>query len=245
MAISIRATGTYVNGTGNLAMNIPAGATSGDMMLMAHSCKAFNTTVSVNQGWQELGSATDGTVAAGNDAGSMRTSFWYKIHTGTETAPTVTHGAAINVGAAVIIVFQKAANLTWDLVGTGGGDNTANTTFSVTGASIIPITLNDMIVACAGLRSDASVPGAISVTATGATIGTLTKSPATDLATNAGGDMALTNGYALCSAGTATTAPVFSTTLAANHTGAAFIVRLREIDFFVTDPMGMMGFYGV
>lgn len=244
MAISIRATGAYVSGTGNLSPLIPAGATAGDLMLLAHSGKPFNVGVSVNQSWTQIGSATDGTVNAGVDVGSMRTSFWYKIHTGTETNPTVTITGG-NVTGAVIIVFQKAANLTWDFQGTGGGDATADTTFSATGASILDITANDMIVAAAGFRSDAANPGAISVTATGATIGTLLKSPATDLNTTAGGDMDMTTGYALCSAGTATAAPVFSSTLGAAHTGTMFLVRLREIDFVSSDPMGMMGFFGV
>ncbi|MEK7657880.1 MAG: hypothetical protein AAB366_01655 [Patescibacteria group bacterium] len=242
-AASIRATGTYVNGTANLTPVIPAGAVAGDMMLLAYGTKPYNDAPTITAGWTSIGSATDGTVAAGTDVGSMQTRIYYKEHDGSETNPTVTN-TTNNVSGAVIIVFQKGATETWATpVGAGGGDNSAGTGFSVTAASDPGITIGDMIVGYAAIRSDAGTQTGIGITATGATIGAFTESPAADLATTAGGDMAMSGGYSLVTAGTASAAPVYASTLAASHTGSAFIVRLRPIPnasptLTVTQPDG-------
>ena len=229
MAISLRAVGSYVNGVADLTPVIPTGVASGDMMLCAYGTKPYNDAPTMNNGWVEIGSATDGTVAAGVDVGSMRTSIFNKIHTGSETNPTITN-TTNNVSGAVIIVFQKAAGNSWATpVGSGGGDATAGTGFSVTAASNFGITANDMVVGYASIRSDAGTQSAIGITATGVTFGAFTESPTTDLATTAGGDMAMSGGYLLASSGTASAAAVYASTLAAAHTGSAYMVRLREV----------------
>ncbi len=231
-AIAIRATGTYVNGTATITPAIPAAQVTGDMMILAVGTKPYNgaNSISVATGWTSIGSATDGTVAAGTDTGSMKTELFYKIATSdTETNPQVDNSSN-NVSGAVIIVFQKAANETWDTpVGAGGGDASAGTGFSVTASSNPGITAGDLLVGYAAIRSDAGTQSSITITATGATMGAFTESPATDLATTSGGDMAMSGGYVAVSSGTASAAPVYASTLAASHTGSAFIVRLRVI----------------
>jgi hypothetical protein len=249
MAISIRATGTYVS-TGNnntLTPAIPAGTTAGDMMLCFVAGKEYNSVQTMNQNWVTLGFATDGTVASDTDLGSIRVTAFYKIHTGAETNPTVTGTANEAVGA-VIIVFQKAAGVFWGVpVGAGGGDNTAGTGFSVTASSNFGITTNDMVVGYAGIRSDAGTQSAISITATGVTMGTFTESPTNDLVNTNRDQMAMSGGYRLATAGTSTAAPVYASTLAASHTGSAFMVRLREVNsdpWGNNNPFGTMGFFG-
>ena len=105
------------------------------------------------------------------------------------------------------------------------------------------ITAGDMLVAYAALRSDAATQSAIGVTATSATIAAFTESPTADLVTTSGGDMAMSGGYAACTSGTATAAPVYASTLAAAHTGSAYIMRLREAaDTFIrASTLPMMG----
>ena len=226
--VAIRATGAYVSGTTDLTPVIPAGAVSGDMMLCFYGSKPYNGAPTIDQGWTNLGNATDGTIAAGVDVGSMQTRVFYKIHTGTETDPLVTN-ATVNVNAAVIIVFQKDAGQNWVTpVGAGGGDATAGTGFSVTASSDVGHTSGDMLVGFASMRSDAATQSAITITATGLTVGTFTESPTTDLATTLGGDMAMSGGYVAATAGTSSAAPVYASTLAAAHTGSAFMVRLRQ-----------------
>ena len=243
MTISIRATGTYTSGTANLTPAIPAGATAGDMMICAYGTKPYSDAPTINNGWTSFGSATDGTVAAGVDVGSMQTRIFYKEHTGTESNPTVTN-TTNNVSGAVIIVFQKGAGTSWAaMAGAGGGDNTAGTGFSVTASANPGITVGDMLVAYAAIRSDAGTQSAIGITATSATIAAFTESPAADLATTSGGDMAMSGGYATCTAGTATAAPVYASTLAAAHTGSMFLVRLREVaaSFVFNNTLPLMG----
>lgn len=249
MAISIRATGTYVNAgnVGSVTPAIPAGATAGDMMLCFVGCKEFNSVQTINQNWNLIGFATDGTVASNTDVGSMRITAFWKIHTGTESNPAVTGSNNENV-TAVIIVFQKTDNFWFNPAGAGGGDNTAGTGFSVTASTNFGITTNDMVVGYAALRSDSATQSAIAISATGVTFGTFTESPATDAQNTNRDQMAMSGGYRLATAGTSTAAPVYSSTLAASHTGSAFMVRLRESTEDPNpsfDPMGMMGFFGV
>ncbi len=228
-AIAIRATGAYVSATANLTPVIPAGAVAGDMMLLIYGTKPYSDVPSYPAGWVEIGSATDGTVAAGVDVGSMRTSIAWKVHTGSETNPLVTNSTN-NVSGAVIIVFQKDSGQNWVTpVGAGGGDATAGTGFSVTASSDVGHTANDVLVGYAAIRSDAGAQSSITITATGLTVGTFTESPAADLITTSGGDMAMSGGYVLATAGTSSAAPVYASTLAAAHTGSAFMVRLRQV----------------
>jgi hypothetical protein len=148
----------------------------------------------------------------------------------------------------VIIVFQKTNNFWVNPAGAGGGDTTAGTGFSATASTNFGITANDMVVGYAALRSDSATQSAIGITATGVTFGTFTESPATDAQNTNRDQMAMSGGYRLATAGTSTAAPVYASTLAASHTGTAFMVRLRESTENPNpslDPFGMMGFFGL
>ncbi|HLM83758.1 MAG TPA: hypothetical protein VK254_00910 [Candidatus Bathyarchaeia archaeon] len=230
-AITLRAAGAWTSGTSGLTPGIPVAQMTGDLMLCFYGTKPYNDSPTINQGWISLGSATDGTVAAGVDVGSMQTRVFYKIaDSDTETDPTITN-TTNNVSGAVIVVFAKASTEGWVTpVGAGGGDATAGTGFSVTAASNPGITANDMLVGFGAIRSDAGTQSNISITASGATMGAFTKYPAVDLATTSGGDMAMSGGFVAVSSGTASAAPVYASTLAASHTGSAYIVRLRKSD---------------
>ena len=246
MAVSFRAVGAYVNGTGNLTPVIPAGTVAGDLMLCVHGMKPFSATTTMNNSWVSIGFATDGTVAAGNDTGSMKAQIFYKVHTGTESNPTIAN-TATNVNGAVIISFQNATGF-WDFVGSGGGDGTTGTGYSITTAASLAVQSGDFLIGNIALRSDASTIGAITITGTGLTIGSFTKSPATDLLTTAGGDMRMSVGYSQVTAGTATTTLTLASTLGGSQTGSSFIARIREATEPVGgyyDPFGMMGLFGV
>ena len=246
MAVSFRAVGAYVNGTANLTPVIPVGTVAGDLMLCVTGTKPFDGVNTMNNDWISLGFATDGTVAAGNDVGSMKAEIFYKIHTGTESNPTVTN-ATNNVSGAVIISFQNATGF-WNFVGSGGGDNTAGTAYSITTQSALAIAPGDFLIGNIALRSDASTIGAITITGSGLTIGAFTKSPATDLTTVAGGDMRMSVGYSEVTAGTATTTLTLSSTLSGSQTGSSFITRIREAEppqGGYSDPFGMMGIFGI
>ena len=229
MAIRIRAVGTPVYGIANLTPVIPTAQLTGDMMICLYGTKPYSDAPTINQGWTSLGYATDGTVAAGTDVGSMQTRVFYKIAASdTETDPIVTNSTN-NVSTAVIIVFQKDAVETWSApVGAGGGDATAGTDFSVTVSSDVGHTTGDMVIAGASFRSDAATPTtARAVFIAGCTLGTYVQAPATDPETTSGGDMSMTCGYVPVNSGISSAAPVMTATLAAAHTGSAYLARLR------------------
>lgn len=246
MAIGFRATGAWTAAAGNITATIPAGAVAGDLMVMFYGGKPFNSAPTINQSWKDGGFATDGTTAAGNDTGSMQARIFWKIHTGTETNPTVTNGTA-NIFSAVIVVFSKT-DLFWDLAFGGGGDNTAGTGFSaVTGS--LSLATNDWVASMIVTRSDAGTIGAFTTTATGITFGAFNSQPTAGFITTTGGDMSARSGYNAITAGTATTPITVASTLGAAHTGSMFLIRMREsatepvLSGF--DPMGTLGFFGL
>jgi hypothetical protein len=247
MAIAFRATGAWADTNGGtLGLTIPAGAVSGDLMIAFVGGKPFNSTVTINQSWNNGGGATDGTTGAGGDTGSMQARIFWKIHTGTETNPTVSM-TNTNVFSGVIVVFSKAALQSWDLVFGGGGDNTAGTGFSATTPSL-DLATNDWVASFITTRSDAGTIGTFTTTATGITFGGFNSQPTAGFTTTTGGDMSARSGYNTITAGTATTAVTVAATLGAAHTGSMFLVRMREITPVASesfDPMGMMGFFGI
>lgn len=244
MAISYRATGAPLYTTGNATPVIPAGAVAGDMMICIYGTKPYSDAPTIDQGWTSLGSATDGTVAAGVDVGSMQTRIFYKKHTGSESNPTITN-TTNNVSTAIIIVFYNATTNWGTVVGAGGGDASAGTGFSVTASSDVGHIAGDLVVGGASFRSDAATPtSGNGITIAGCTLGTYVKSPATDPETTSGGDMGLTVGYIPVNSGTSTGAPVISCTLGGSHTGSAYLCRLREAaaaSFVFNNMLTLMG----
>ena len=247
MAIGFRATGAYVATTANQTVTIPAGTVAGDLMVMFYGTKPFNDVPTIDQGWTNAGAATDGTVAAGTDVGSMQSRIFWKVHTGTETNPTVVN-ATNNVSSVVIVSFSKDPLKSWDLAFGGGGDATAGTGFSASTPATINLAVNDWVASFVSIRSDAGSPGVFTTTATGITFGTFVSQPAAAFTTLSGGDMAARSGYNTVTAGTGTVAITVASTLAAAHTGAMFLVRMREIDPPLSDsfdPFGTLGFFGL
>jgi len=238
--VSIRATGAYVVGTANLNPVIPLGAVAGDMMLCFYGAKPYNDVPVMDNGWTDLGFVTDGVIPPASNVGSMQVRAFYKIHTGTEFNPNIIT-LTNNVSGAVIIVFQKSPGKNWEVpVGTGGGDAIAGTGFNVVGAIAPGLTAGDMIAAYAAIRSDAGTQSVISLAAAGLVFSPFIESPAADLTTNLGADMAMSGGYASVVSGLSVAQPMYDSLLATAHTGSAFMVRLREIDPPVVPPPALM-----
>lgn len=247
MAIGFRATGAWLDSTGNLTVAIPAGTVAGDLMILFYGTKPYNDVPTIDQGWTNAGAATDGTVAAGIDVGSMQARIFYKIHTGTETNPIVTN-ATNNISSGVIVSFSKDPAKNWNVVFGGGGDNTAGTGFSATTATNIDLAVNDWVASFITTRSDGGTVGTFTTTATGITFSAFSSQPATGFTTTGGGDMSARSGYNTVTAGTATTPVTVAATLGAAHTGSMFLVRMREVDPPLAesyDPFGMLGFFGM
>lgn len=248
MAIGFRATGAWLATTGNSAFTIPAGTVAGDLMVMFYGTKPYNDVPTIDQGWTDAGAATDGTVAAGIDVGSMQARIFWKIHTGTETNPTVTN-ATNNVSSAVIVSFSKDPAKDWDLAFGGGGDNTAGTGFSATTGNTFVLAVDDWVASFITTRSDAGTIGTFTPTSAGVSFGAFVSQPAAGFTTTSGGDMSARSGYntVTSSVGGAGVVAV-AATLGAAHTGSMYLVRMREVDPPLAesyDPFGMLGFFGM
>ena len=157
MAIALRATSAWAATTAQITAAIPAGTLVGDLMIMFYGTKPFSDVPTINNSWNNAGAATDGTVPAGIDVGSMQARIFWKIHTGTETNPTVTN-ATNDVSSVVIVTFSKSALKAWDVQFGGGGDNTANTAFSAV-TPALDLAPNDWVASFITTRSDAGTIG--------------------------------------------------------------------------------------
>ena len=243
MAIALRATGAWAATTANITVTIPSSPSApqaGDLMVMFYGTKPFGDSPTINQNWNNGGAATNGTVNAGNDTGSMQSRIFWKIHTGTETNPTVTN-ATNNVSSAVIVVFSKDAAKNWELEFGGGGDATAGTAFSTTSTTNFNLAVDDVVAAFCSIRSDAGSPGTPTLTASGITFTAFDNEPANAFTTTSGGDMAAISGFSPITAGSGNLAITFASTLAASHTGSSYAVRMREVapTAFIKDIIGI------
>jgi hypothetical protein len=237
MAVSFRAVGTWENGSTGLTadevVSIPAGTTTGDMMLLLASWKDFAITATV-AGWTELVEFADGSVATGNGTGSMKVGCWYKEHDGSEANPTLDFSSTTGlVGEAVIISFQKGASDTWDTpLAVTGGFSIATSTPSVAGSTDVDVPDGSAIVTLMGVRDDSATFTRAATTGISATGGVLTftgdyqEAPATHASTTTGNDMSCDAGYRLVTTGAATVELNTFATLSASETGTVLWVVL-------------------
>lgn len=231
MAIALRANGTWIDSTANVIPVIPTGAVAGDIMICSYGTKPYSDAPTINNGWTLIGSATDGTVAAGIDVGSMKTVMWYKIHTGTETNPTITN-TTNSVSSARIDVYSCTSGVWVTPVGSGGGDATAGTGFLATITDVGWIA-NDCCVIAASFRSDSAIIGGSilfgKVGGTGS-ISTTDISAITSYTTTTGQDMGMYADAFIINSFTATGYSSLNVngTLNTAHTGSVYVVRLRE-----------------
>ena len=233
MSISGRAAGTWAIGTADpTTFLIPAGATTGDLMVLMVTWKPYTVTATVS-GWTELTEWADGTTGAGNGSGSMKVGVWYKEHDGSETDPSWDASATANIGAGVVTVFQKGAGETWvapdyrvgaiNTWGTGGGTTSASTA--------IELTAGDIVLALVGIRDDSTEFGRGTATGIGGAeatwSGNYTEYPTTHYSTTTNLDMSADAGYRAVATGAAEVTLTAQGTLSASETGSVLFVRLR------------------
>jgi hypothetical protein len=249
MAVSFKSVGTFAQGgnPASITPPLPTGLASGDMMLCFVGGKDVNSNQTINNSWISLGKFTNGTGASQQDGGSMFMSVFYKIHTGTETAPTVT-GSNYQAVGGIIIAFSKTLTF-WDTpISSGGGDTSNGTSFIVGGVPTISVATNDMLVGYAAIPNDNSTQSAITITMTGVTFGSAFIEAQGDLQNTNRDQMSMSGGYRLATGGSGTANPVYQSTLSVGSTGTAAIVRLRDQSLNPAasiDPFGMMGFFGI
>ena len=241
MAVTLRAAGTWENGTTGLTADevvaVPAAQVIGDMMLLIGCWKDYAITAVVS-GWTELGEVTaGGTTGTGNGTGTMKVGIWYKVATGDpEADPTLDFSTTTGLlGEAVIVVFQKAAGESWatpvavegliNTWGTGGGSTSASATVTVpSGGCVVGVAAIRDNTATFTRASTAIDDAAAAVTWNGNYV----ESPATHADTTTGNDMACDAGYRLVTTGAAGVTLRQSGTLSATETGTAVWIVLND-----------------
>ena len=237
MAIALRAAGAWAAGTTSVAPALPTGVAAGDIMVLFVGCKPYNATIVVPTGWT-LVTGTDGangTTAMGVDTGSVLWKAMTREWVSGVAAPTVSITTG-NVALGVIHAFSRAALASWQIAGAKGNDVTGGTDFLILMDANPGITNGDMLVHGAVIAGNNATFGTPTTTATGATIGTVTESPATEGTTALGNDLEASASYAACTAGTAIVAPTCGWTTSVAQTGGGSIVRLREVEGVAVYP---------
>jgi hypothetical protein len=233
MAIAYKSVGTATaTGTNTAIFTYPNGIAAGDMIVLGVVNKYPTNAPSTLTGYTfpANGQGMGGAGTAGTDGGTVYTTAFYKVATGSETgAATVTVTSGNSAGANVVVYSPTSAAYDWSTpVAGNGADSTRGTAWSITAGSAMDIMANDMVVVISGANADAQTYSAESIAMGGITSwGAHTERA--DIAITGGNDTRLVISDHTASAGTATTAGTF--TMTANGTlsaGASVIVRLRE-----------------
>lgn len=229
MTIALRVAGAWAAGSTAPAPTIGAGTLDGDMMLLYIGCKPFDATINTPAGWTLVTgtNGANGSTANGTDVGSVLWACFYKKFTAGTPAPTISITTG-NVSLAVIHTYSKTAGEWETPAGAKGSDTSSGTGFSLTMDADPGVTVGDMLATFATIAGNNATFDTPTLTAASATIGTVTEQPTTEGTTATGLDLESSASQALCTAGTATGAPVVGWTLSVSQTGGGAIVRLRE-----------------
>lgn len=234
MTIAFGSVGAQAVGTTTLSVPYPADIGAGDLLLL---CIANKTPPSSPQRpgseWSFItgSKATGGAGAPGPDSGEVYATVYSKVADGLETGSCTLNIPDGSSACAQMLRYTKDSSKGWLCAATGGADNVAGTSFTVTGAVDPGLEAGDMVVAVAAMNTDARSYSGHGLSAPGATVGAGVERVETD--TNKGDDCALNVSEHAISAGTSTSVPVF--TMSANastgnqNAGAAVLLRLRAV----------------
>lgn len=211
---------------------IPTGHALNDFLLATFACKPYTAEVTAGTfitDYTALVNRTNGSVANALDVGSLRMQCRYKIHDGSEVAPTGTVNASPSPRMNMMSAFSKTVDGAWDVITETADDNdTTLTAVSCTAASTMDIKAGDMLIFIPAAQTDTTVNSSV-VSVPGCTLGTLTLGTATN-ATTSGNDGMLRLYYVTVTSGTATGPPVYTANVTTS--GKSLImgqfIRLRE-----------------
>lgn len=231
MAFGYRTVGSFVASPGStITVNTPPSIGTGDIALVFYGGKPYDSRLTISDDWLDIGSAINGSVAAGTDTGSMQMRCWYRIWNTSVSDPVIVSNS-YNVCGAIMIVFQTEDD-TYEWVtpeGYGAGDNTSGTAFKANITDFTGMDATDMIVGYAAMRSDSATQSSITFSGQSNVFNKVTV-PRAELITTLGGDMEMGGGYAFCTTGGSYTIVPFnySAVLGGSYDGTAFAVRLRQ-----------------
>ena len=224
--------GTTVSPDAGILM--PAGVVAGDLLLIFGLTKLGPTTQPSISGWTSLGFYSHGTTASVDDEGSMRAFVWSRLAQTGDASSFVSWPWGVTPAAGLhfaINVSKTSSTTTWDVGLTGAARTASDTAWSVTYPSNPGMTVDDLLIVANAVPTDLSTDSTVGVlTATGLTPGSGTELLAHQTNT-AGTDSAIWVDYFKPTAGTASAAPTYTSTLTGgtNLYGISALVRVREV----------------
>lgn len=229
MTIGLRNSGAWSSGSTSVSPSLPASPAAGDRMVLFVASKPYSVTINTPTGWTQIGTQqTNGSSAAGIDTGSVTWAVFYRDWQSGDTAPSVSITGG-NVSLACIHGFTKT-EASWDTTTAYfGSDTSTNTNYSATVASSSGnIKGNDYLAHFTVIAGNNATFGSPTITATSATIGTVTEDPASEGSTATGNDLEASCATAPVTSGTSSADAVCGWTLSASQTGGSALVRMRE-----------------
>jgi hypothetical protein len=229
VAITYSAAGALSTDTDSITPAYPATPTAGQLLvLVAASGHPDDPTPSTPSGWTLADSTSGGGGTFGSGTGPRRLTWWVRVATGDEDAPTtaIPSGGTGSVIAGRVHILARSAGTGWRWAVSVGADSTSGTGFSAAGASALTWAAGDTAILGYALASSSASLTAEAVAATGVTVGTVTERA--DDAVTTGDACRLAVATCAVSSGSGSTAPTVTATLAAASTGVAGVLRIRE-----------------
>ncbi len=233
-SISYGTEGNIGQGTTFISVPYPTEISEGDLLVLAIANKHPPSIPSTPDGWTALENhqASGGAGSSGADSGNVTATIFVREATGFESGNVSVSISSGNSSIGRISRYSGVSGKIWDLAATSGSDDSAGTSWSVTGASNPGITSGDMIIVASAINTDARSYSAQSISATGATFSNHTERY--ESGTTQGNDSELVLSDHTVTGGTATTAPDFTMTAngstTSNPAGASVILRARLVD---------------
>lgn len=230
MAVAYVSAGTIGAGTTSVTPSAPASLANGDGVLIIVDVKPDTATVVVPDKWTLTCDVAGGGGTTGAAVGPTRQVHLFREKTAAFTVmPTITVTGGSGV-AAQAYRSTKAAGTDWDVAGATGVYGTAGTVTnaSATLGSDPGITSGDLVIVGASSMSVTPTWSAQSISATGATFGSITERTEA-LETSNGDDVGGMMFTAAVTAGTASTAATVGGTASAATRGTWALTRLREV----------------
>lgn len=224
---------TAVSGDVAGVNGLPVGTTQGDLLFIPVAFKPASGTLATPAGWNTTTVRTVGTGTAGDGTGQIKIVLFWQIVPASPTVPSLAPTGTGAVRTAGFVLFRPDTGWTVEISGSVGSDTTSDTTFAVTGDTVLPYTTNDwaMIVhAVTQNITDFSLEGLWSPPPAGSTFNNNLDSKWRS-GGNSGDNLRSETLTSPCHGGPATGAPSFSTTIAAATTGGAVFYRLHPVHY--------------
>ena len=234
MAISLKASGTWVNLVNTAGPAIPGSPAAGDRMFLFATWKSYSMTPTTPTGWTAIGTQyADGTDEDGNGDGSMAVMAWYRDWVSGDANPVLTGvGTQVSGGAAVVQVWSKDSGDTWDTPLTENAawpTNTGSVEQQVSANGTLAVPDDSVVFAMFGLpdnvvtmtRSTTAIDAASGITWDGNYV----ESPATHHSSSLDLDAAADLGHRFVTTGGTVTLRMSSTNDQAQNGAVLFVVQ--------------------